>query len=89
MLIEKSELRYTLGGVAVFEGVFHHTSEVFQAGAMRRLEFDIQVLSFADPAVGLSRLEVGSDLLMSGFIAPRSLRSQRLTVHVTEFTIRS
>lgn len=73
----------------MFEGTIHHQSEVFQAGAMRRLEFEIRILSFADPAQRLNRVEVGSDLLMTGFIAPRSMRSRQLTVHVTEFTIRS
>ena len=88
-MIEKSELRYTPGGIAMFEGTIHHMAEVFQAGAMRRLEFDVRILSFADPAVRLNQVETGSDLLISGFIAPRSQRSHQLTVHVMEFTIRS
>ncbi|MDO4937616.1 MAG: primosomal replication protein N [Sutterellaceae bacterium] len=84
-LIEKKELRYTPAGIAVFEAVFHHCGTQFEAGAERKVEFDFPALSFADVAIRLNALTVGQQIEMKGFFATRSLRSSRLTVHITEF----
>jgi primosomal replication protein N len=56
---------------------------------MRKIEFDFTVMSFADTAARLDKVELGKTLDMKGFIAQRSLRSSKLTVHITEFKIRS
>lgn len=84
-LVEKQELRYTPAGIAVFEGVLHHESSVYEAGANRQVQFDCPVIAFADAALRLNAVAVGSSLQIKGFVSPRSVRSSRLTVHVTEF----
>ena len=76
VLVDKDELRYTPAGIAVFE-----------AGAERLVQFTLTVLAFADTALRLNRVPLGSELRLEGFLATRSLRSSRLTVHVTEFKI--
>ena len=86
-IIEKSELRYTPAGIAVFEAVMHYQGEVYEAGAQRKLEFDIKVLAFADTALRINEVKVGQFVNTRGFIAPRSMRNNRLTMHITEFNI--
>ncbi|MCF0253731.1 MAG: primosomal replication protein N [Duodenibacillus sp.] len=86
VLLEKSALRYTPAGVPVFEAKMHHASALWEAGAQRKVEFDFEVIAFADAALRLDGVREGSPVAMQGFIAPRSIRSARLTVHVTEFT---
>ena len=89
VLLEKKDLCYTPAGIAVFEARFHYDGQQFEAGAMRKIEFDFTVMSFADTAARLDKVELGKTLDMKGFIAQRSLRSSKLTVHITEFKIRS
>jgi hypothetical protein len=36
--------------------------------------------------VGLDREPLGQPLMISGFIAPRTRRSNRLIVHITEYS---
>ena len=79
VLVEKKELCYRC----------HYAGQQFEAGAMRKIEFDFTVMSFADTAARLDKVELGKTLDMKGFIAQRSLRSSKLTVHITEFKIRS
>ena len=81
MIAEAKDLRYTPGGIAVL----HHTSNVYEAGALRRLEYDVPAIAFADTALQLVKIPVGSSVRFVGFIAPRSVRTQRLVVHITEF----
>ena len=85
MIAEAKNLRYTPGGIAVWEGMLHHTSGVYEAGAMRRVEYDVPAMAFADVALRLVKIPVGRNIVLSGFIAPRSVRTQRLVVHITEF----
>lgn len=85
MITEAKDLRYTPGGIAVWEGMLHHTSSVYEAGALRRLEYDVPAIAFAEKALQLVKIPVGSSVRFSGFIAPRSVRTQRLVVHITEF----
>ena len=85
MIAEAKHLRYTPGGIAVWEGMLHHTSSVYEAGALRRLEYDVPAIAFADTALQLVKIHVGSSVRFVGFIAPRSVRTQRLVVHITEF----
>ena len=47
-LLEKTELKYTPAGVAVLEARLHHSGKTYEANAMRQLEFDFQVIAFAD-----------------------------------------
>ena len=85
MIAEAKDLRYTPGGIAVWEGMLHHTSGVYEAGALRRVEYDVPAIAFADVALRLVKIPVGRRIRLSGFIAPRSVRTQRLVVHITEF----
>lgn len=82
-------LRFTPAGIAVFEGKFRHEGQVYEAGAMRRLEFDFPAVAFADTAVRLNQISPPQQLEIVGFLAPKSIKTQKLIVHITEFTIRS
>ena len=84
-LTEKKDLCYTPAGVAVFEARFHQ----FEAGAMRKVEFDFTAMAFAETAVRLNKLSAGQALSIKGFLSQRSIRSTKLTIHITEFKIRS
>ena len=75
MLVERSATRHTPAGVPVVEAQIRHRSDVFEAGAPRTLEF----------LVKLEREALGAQLDLSGFLAPRSRRSSKLVLHLTEY----
>lgn len=87
VLTERKELRYTPAGLPVFEGKFHFEGDVYEAGAPRHLSFDFTGITFTDNAVALDKVALGSKVAMDGFIAPRSMKTQKLTVHITQFSI--
>ena len=78
-------MRYTPAGIAVFEAAFVHASTVSEAGVERKLAFEFSTVALAAAAQALDREALGASLLLTGFIAPRSRRSSRLVMHVTEF----
>lgn len=89
VLLEKKELCYTPAGVAVFEAGFHYSGQQLEAGAMRKVEFDFTAMAFANTAKQLDEIQPGTKLHMRGFLAQRSVRNTKLTIHITEFNIRS
>lgn len=84
-VIGKSALRHTPAGIAVLEMDFMHEGGVIESGLERKLAFEFSTVSLALVAQALDREALSTSLLLTGFIAPRSRRSSRLVMHVTEF----
>lgn len=85
-LIERTALRYTPAGIPVIEAQLQHRSQAVEAGIGRQLDFAFAAIAIGDTARQLAKEDLGENLQLSGFIAPRSRRSSRLLVHVLEFT---
>ena len=84
-LTGREAVRFTPAGLEVFEGTFHHRGALVEAGRTRTLEYDFPAISFAETANALNKLPLGAELQIKGFIAPRSMKSSRLVIHITEF----
>ena len=83
--VAKSALRYTPAGVAVLEASFQHEGSVTEAAAERTLAFEFPAIALGAVAQARDREPLGRPMVLEGFIAPRSRRTTRLLVHVTEF----
>ena len=84
-VVAKSALRYTPAGVAVLEASFEHEGNVTEAAVDRALKFEFAAIALGAAAQSLDREPLGSTLVLQGFIAPRSHRTMRLLVHITEY----
>jgi len=85
-LIERTALRYTPAGVAVIETQLQHQSDAIEAGVSRRLQFAFRAIALGAIAKQLANESLGSELSVTGFLAPRSRRSARLLVHVQQYS---
>lgn len=83
--VERAVLRYTPAGIPVAELGFRFEGEVGEAGGKRQLGFEFAAIAMGDIATAIQDEPLGTPLALSGFIAPRSRRSQRLIVHITEY----
>jgi primosomal replication protein N len=79
-------LRHTPAGLAVSEAGFRYEGSVVEAGSERKLGFEFSAVAVGPVAMSLDREPLGQSLELAGFIAPRSQRTTRLIVHVTEYT---
>ncbi|MCI6529879.1 MAG: primosomal replication protein N [Mesosutterella sp.] len=84
-IVKREEARYTPSGLQVFEGVLRHEGEVREAGGIRKLEFECMVVAFGETASRLQCLELPARVVLKGYISPRSRRTQRLLVYITDF----
>ena len=81
-LIEKSSLRYTPAGLPVCEFKVSHDSIQIEAGEIRRVHCELDAIALGVVANQIDQIDLGSLLKCSGFIARRSVKTQRLRFHV-------
>jgi primosomal replication protein N len=86
VLQAREALRYTPAGIPVSEAVFRHGGTVTEAGTVRSLDFEFGAVALGPVALGLDREPLGQTVALTGFLAPRSRRSQRLRLHITDYT---
>ncbi len=85
--VAKSALRYTPAGVAVLEASFEHEGTVTEAAGERALAFEFSAIALGAVAQAIDREPLGTPMVLEGFIAPRTRRTTRLVMHVTEYKI--
>ena len=85
--VAKSALRYTPAGLAVLEASFEYEGSVTEAAEERMLAFEFAAIALGAVAQALDREPLGRPMLLEGFIAPRSRRTTRLLVHVTDYKV--
>jgi primosomal replication protein N len=84
VLISSRGLRYTPAGIPVFEGVLAHRSTQTEAGAERRIEFEVGIKSLGECGLRLAELPLGAVIHCTGFLAARTLKSRTPILHITE-----
>ncbi len=85
--VAKSALRYTPAGVAVLEASFEHEGTVTEDAGERALAFEFSAIALGAVAQAIDREPLGTPMVLEGFIAPRTRRTTRLVMHVTEYKI--
>lgn len=83
-LMRVAALRYTPAGVPCARASLWHSSEQPEAGAARRVEFEIEAVGFGDTASRLAQRKSGDRVRLAGFLAPRAKGSPILELHVNE-----
>ena len=69
----------------MLEASFEHQGTVLEAAAQRTLMFEFSAIALGAVAQALEREPLGQSVMLEGFIAPRTRRSTRLVMHITEY----
>ena len=85
ILARRDTLRHTPAGIPALECTLDHRSTQAEAGGMRRVECELHAVAFADVAMALARVGVGSALRCEGFVARRYRTGTSVALHVTRF----
>lgn len=79
-VVQIEPLRYTPAGIPLLSVVLRHVSEQIEAGMKRKVECEVNAVVLGDLA--LRGLNLGSNILATGFLARRSLKSTQLVMHI-------
>lgn len=82
-MLERGPLRYTPAGLPAQDLRLAHASEVREAGAPRKLAFEVRAVALGDLAGTAARLAVGEAIRVEGYLAP-ALRGTGLRLQLTD-----
>ena len=82
-LLERGSLRYTPAGIPVIEFRVAHVSEQIEAATSRRVECELACVAVGPTALLLKETSPSAGLIVSGFLAARSLKQKTPVLHVT------
>jgi len=75
-------LRLTPAGVPVVSCVLAHESKQIEAGLARDVSVEVQAVAVGELAGVLAAASPGIKVMITGFLAAKSLRSRRPVVHL-------
>jgi len=83
-VVALDQLRYTPAGIPVVTITFRHTSIQNEAGMKRQAECEIQAVAMDELAKKAEKLSIGEQIKVTGFLAKKSLKNDRLMLHINE-----
>jgi len=81
-LAERGALRYTPAGLPALDLQLQHESEVSHEGQARKVALELRALVIGSLVSKFSALPLGSELMLSGFLAP-ARNGRGILFHVT------
>jgi len=81
-VIEAKPLRYTPAGLPILELTLAHASDIEHAGMLRRVDLTIAATAIGDLALILAEVVMGSQLAVTGFLAPQRKGAKHLVLHL-------
>ena len=87
-LVELDDLRYTPAGLARVGLKIRHVSTQQEAGVARQIQCYIPAISLDAAALKASKLSLGQQVRVEGFLAQRSLRNTQLILHIDNITLK-
>jgi len=87
-LVELDDLRYTPAGLARVGMKIRHVSSQQEAGIARQVQCDIPAISLDAAALKASKLVLGQQVRVEGFLAQRSLRNTQLILHIENIILK-
>jgi primosomal replication protein N len=77
-------LRYTPAGIPVLAFTVRHVSIRNEAGMKRQVECEAPAVAMAELAKQAAGLKIGDHVKVAGFLAKKSLKNDRLVLHLNE-----
>jgi len=79
-VVKLEPLRYTPAGIPLLSIVLSHMSEQVEAGMKRKVDCEVNAVVLGD--LTQRTLNVGQQIVATGFLAKRSLKSTQLVMHI-------
>jgi primosomal replication protein N len=66
-----------------------HSGQANEVGVARKIEMSVEALAIGPIQKDLERMDLGAQAVFEGFLAPKTLRNQRLVFHITHIQLKS
>ncbi len=66
-----------------------HSGQANEVGVARKIQMNVEAIMIGPIQKDLERMDLGTEAVFEGFLAPKTLRNQRLVFHITHIQLKS
>ena len=66
-----------------------HSGQANEVGVARKIQMNVEAIAIGPIQKDLERMDLGTEAVFEGFLAPKTLRNQRLVFHITHIQLKS
>ncbi|MBU3577047.1 primosomal replication protein N [Polynucleobacter sp. UK-Kesae-W10] len=89
ILVSKDAIRFTPAGIPVMHGLLEHSGQANEVGVARKIQMSVEAIAIGPIQKDLERMDLGAEAVFEGFLAPKTLRNQRLVFHITHIQLKN
>jgi primosomal replication protein N len=65
-----------------------HSGDVHEVGVARKIQMSVEAIAIGPVQGDLERMDLGTQAVFEGFLAPKTLRNQRLVFHINHIQLK-
>ena len=88
ILVSKDAIRFTPAGIPVMHCQLEHSGDVHEVGVARKTQMSVEAIAIGPVQGDLERMDLGTQAVFEGFLAPKTLRNQRLVFHINHIQLK-
>jgi primosomal replication protein N len=89
ILVSKDAIRFTPAGIPVMHCQLEHSGQANEVGVARKIQMSVEALAIGPIQKDLERMDLGTEAVFEGFLAPKTLRNQRLVFHINHIQLKN
>ena len=89
ILVSKDAIRFTPAGIPVMHCQLEHSCQANEVGVARKIQMSVEAIAIGPMQKDLERMDLGAEAVFEGFLAPKTLRNQRLVFHITHIQLKN
>ena len=66
-----------------------HSGQASEVGVARKIQMSFEAVAIGPIQKDLERMDLGTEAVFEGFLAPKTLRNQRLVFHITHIQLKN
>ena len=66
-----------------------HSGQAIEVGVARKIQMNVEAIAMGPIQKDLEQMDLGAEAVFEGFLAPKTLRNQRLVFHINHIQLKS
>jgi primosomal replication protein N len=88
-LVSKDAIRFTPAGLPVIYCQLEYRGEVIEVNQQRKIQMNVEAIAIGPVHQALLQMDLGAQAVFEGFMAPKTLRNQRLVFHINHIQLKN
>ena len=89
ILVSKDAIRFTPAGIPVMHCQLEHSGQANEVGVARKIVMTVEAIAIGPIQKDLEQMDLGTEAVFEGFLAPKTLRNQRLVFHINHIQLKN